>query len=85
MSESILFYGFVITIIPYVIINVLVIFILKEEGYTFSIINNTLPNYRSLKELANNKSKYRWLYIAYIGFTLLPILIFVLFVLFIFL
>lgn len=85
MSESILFYGFVITVIPYAIIYGLVIFILKKEGYDFSILNIDLSNYSSLKKLVKKENKYRWLYLSYIISTFLPVLIFVLFVLFIFL
>ena len=57
MSESILFYGFVITIIPYVIIYGLVIFILNKEGYDFSVFNIDLSNYGSLRKLVK-KEKY---------------------------
>lgn len=85
MSESILFYGFMISGIPYVIIYVLVLFTLHKKDYKFSIFTIDYSNYGSLKKLAKKENKYRWLYITYIGSTFLPILMFVLFALFLFL
>jgi len=84
MIESILFYVFIITIIPYVIIYLLVIFILKKEDFNFSIFNIGYSNYSNLKKLIQKENKYRWLYQAYIVSTFLPILVFILFVLFVF-
>ena len=83
MNENFLFYGFIISAIPYVIISVLVIVILKKEGCKFSIFNIDYSNYGNMKKLAKKESKYRWLYIAYISSTILLISIFVLFTFFI--
>jgi len=84
MNENFLFYGFIISAIPYVIISVLVIVILKKEGCKFSIFNIDYSNYGSLKKIVKKGKKYRWLYIAYISSTFLPILVFILFIFFVF-
>ncbi len=84
MNESLLFNGFIIVIIPYIIISILVLTVLKKEGYNYSILNTTLSNYGSLRKLVKEQRKYKWLYLAYLISTFLPLSIFILFIVLVF-
>jgi len=84
MNDSIFFYVFLILSIPFIILNFIVLIVLKKKGYVFSFFNMDLSNYASLKKLAYNEKKYYYLYIAYLGFTILPALLFLFFIMHIF-
>ncbi len=55
MNENLLFNVFIIVLIPYVVISVFVLIVLKKEGYNYSILNTTLLNYSSLRKLVKEQ------------------------------
>lgn len=84
MEEKLLFYGFMIASIPYVIIYIFVLIVLIKEGSKYAILNTDLSNYGSLRKLVKKKKKYKYLYLSYLVSTFLPIAIFILFAILIF-
>ena len=75
MNEKLLFNGFIIATLSYAIIYIFVLIVLKKEGFGYSILNIDLSNYSNLRKLVKAKRKYKWLYLAYLITTFLPLLI----------
>ncbi|OQB59760.1 MAG: hypothetical protein BWX96_02576 [Bacteroidetes bacterium ADurb.Bin145] len=73
MAENILFYGFVTSCIIYGIFTFLVKAILKSNGYQVVIFNIDFSDFKNLRSLAMQEKKYRFLYLAYILFSIIPL------------
>ena len=73
MIENILFYGFAASCIIYGIITFLVKDVLKISGYQVTLFNIDFSDFKNLRSLARREKKYRFLYLAYILFSIIPL------------